>query len=648
MRPMRGRLVAIGFGVAVTTAVSAQQSPPPTFRTLVDAVQVDAFVTDRTGNPVRNLRLEDFELLEEGRPQVITSFSEVNIPITPPPPFSPTAVRPDVATNTGSEGRLYVIALDEVGADLALRARHYLTTLIERHFEASDVGVVVNIGRGLSSQAQDFTSDRGLLLAAISRLKGWPSSISLPGPKPEPEPPEFAARSRAAALKALIASLASVQGRRKALIYITENVGDVYSVIDYKSGVRSLEFEDLRTAMTDAMRGGVAIYAINACGLSPGGTLGETLANETAPCDIDLDRAAAFRKMSEATGGFAVVNSNSVSDAFERIVRESSNYYILGFTSTNDRRDGLYRRLDVRVRRPGLTVRARDGYIAPSRSPARTANARTNTAAPGGVRDVIAIPLANGAVPMRVFAAAFKGTKGSDARVVITAEFDASRLGLAASGGTMRGSLELASAAISAAGKVTRGQPHLIDVALKPESYAQAAAHGLRTQSAMTLSPGRYQLRVAGGNSQAGKIGSVMYDLDVPDFRNGRLALSAVALSTTGPERPVSVMPAAANVLPFFPTLSREFAAGAQISLYVEAYDNQGRNATPIELKVEVLGDRLQVVRSGSDRRARTAKGTETFVVAVPLDVSPGNYVLRVEASIGADAISRDIPIRVR
>jgi hypothetical protein len=301
----------------------------------------------------------------------------------------------------------------------------------------------------------------------------------------------------------------------------------------------------------------------------------------------------------------------------------------------------------VRVRRPGLTVRARDGYIAPSRSPTRTANSRTNTT-PSALRDVIATPLANGAVPMKVFAAAFKGTKGSDARVVVTAEFDASRLGFAASGGTMRGSLELASAAVSAAGKVTRSQPHVVDVALKPESYAQATAHGLRTQSAMTLSPGRYQLRVAGGNSQAAKIGSVMYDLDVPDFRTGRLALSAVALSTTGPDRPVSVIPAAANLLPFFPTLSREFASGTQISLYVEAYDNHGRNSTPIELKVEVRGQQGQVVRSGSDRRARTAKGTETFVVAVPLDVNPGTYVLRVEATMGADAASRDIPIRVR
>ena len=645
---MTPRLAALGFAAAITTAVSAQQ-PAPTFRAQVEAVQVDVFVTDRDGNPVRDLRLEDFELLEDGRPQTITSFSEVIIPITVPPPFSAGTPRPDVATNSGGEGRLYVIALDEIGADLALRARHFLTTFIERHFEPNDVGVVVNVGRAMSTAAQDFTSDRGLLLAAINRLQGGfgaPPSLDQPGAW-RPDRSSLAQRSRAAALKALIASLTSIQGRRKALIYITQEVGDVYSVIDYKGGVRSHEFDDLRAAMTEAMRGGVAIYTIDPCGLTPGGSLGETEANVAGVCDADLERMAAFRKLSEATGGFAVVNSNSFGQALERMVKENSNYYLLGFTSTNDRRDGRYRRLEVRTKRPGLAVRARDGYIAPSGSPGRSAGTRTNATATTGIRDVIANPLSNGAVPMKVYAGAFKGAKGNLANVVITTELDVSRLALAANSGVMRGRLELASAAISAGGKVTRGAPQSLDLALKAESYEQAVAHGLRVQSVIALPPGRYQLRVAGGNPQAAKIGSVMYDLDVPDFRKGQLALSAMALSTDT-DRPVTVIPTAANVLPFFPTLSREFVTGTRISLYVEVYDNaDGRARNPVELKVEVRDHQGTIVRSGSDRRTRAATGTETFLVALPLDVGAGDYSLHVEAASGGDSISRDIPVRV-
>ena len=648
MRRMTPRLAGLGFTAAIVTAVSAQQ-PAPTFRAQVEAVQVDVFVTDRDGNPVRDLRLEDFELLEDGKPQTITSFSEVIIPINAPPPFSPGTPRLDVATNSGGEGRLYVIALDEVGADLALRARHFLTTFIERHFEPNDVGVVVNVGRALSAAAQDFTSDRGLLLAAINRLQGgWGVPPETPGEPWRRDRSPLAQRARAAALKGLIASLAGIHGRRKALIYITEEIGDVYSVIDYKGGVRSLEFDDLRAAMTEAMRGGVAFYTIDPCGLTAGGFLGETAANVAGVCDADLERMAAFRKLSEATGGFAVVNSNSFGQALERMVKENSNYYLLGFTSTNDRRDGRYRRLEVRAKRPGLTVRARDGYIAPSGSPGRSAGTRTNATATAGIRDVIASPLSNGAVPMKVFAAAFKGSKDNEARVVITAEFDASRLGFTGTSGIMRAQIELASAAVSAGGKVTRGQPQVIDLALKPDSYAQALAHGFRTQSSITLPPGRYQLRVAGGNTQAAKVGSVMYDLDVPDFRKERLALSAVALSTMEADRPVTVIPAASNVLPFFPTLNRAFASGTRISLYLEVYDNaDGRARNPVELKVEVRDHQGQIVRSGSDRRTRAAKGTETFVVALPLDVGAGDYSLHVVATSGGDSVSRDIPIRI-
>lgn len=611
-----GRVLALGLAGAIGTALSAQQ--PPTFRAQIETIQVDAFVTDRTGQPVTNLRLDDFEILEDGKTQVITSFSEVSIPINPPPPFSPTAPRPDVATNGGTDGRLYVIALDTVGPALALRARHFLRAFIERHFEPNDVGVVVSVGRARAGAAQDFTSDRALLIAAIDRLNGWA----------EPDP--FAQRHRAAALKALLASLAKIPGR-KALIYITEEVGDVYGVVDYGGGVRLQEFDDLRAAMTDAMRGGVAIYTINPCGLSPGGALGETEAAESSGCRADLDGMANLRALSSATGGFSVVNSNRIDEAMEQMVRENSSYYILGFTSTNDKRDGGYRRLDVRARRPGLTVRARDGYIAPSR-----AQPRTDAPRPVTLRDVIASPIANGAVPMTAFAAAYKGPRGKDSVVVITAELDAARLDLTEIEGRVRGRIELTAAAVSAAGKVTHGATTTSELSLRPESFAQVVKAGLRLRSTMTLVPGRYQLRIAAGNTQTGTIGSVMYDLDVPEFDKGRMTMSPVALSTGG------TGPAAS-------TARREFAAGTPLSLYVEVYDNSaGRDSHTIELAADLRDVGGLSMRSARDRRVRTTKGTETFFMAVPLDVDAGSYVLHVEATTGNASVSRDIPIAVR
>jgi hypothetical protein len=108
-------------------------------------------------------------------------------------------------------------------------------------------------------------------------------------------------------------------------------------------------------------------------------------------------------------------------------------------------------------------------------------------------------------------------------------------------------------------------------------------------------------------------------------------------------------MPKGANVLPFFPTLNREFAAGTRISLYVEVYDNAGgRQPNALELKVEVRDQQGQTVRTGSDRRTRTAKGTETFLVEVPLNIDAGRYALHVEVTSGKDSVSSDVPITIR
>src|SRR5262245_13400710 len=113
-------LAALLAGAACAVGLRAQQpapqEPPPIFRVQVDAIELDAFVTDALGNPVTDLEPADFEVLEDGRPQTITSFSLVNIPIerVERPLFSPREIEPDVQTNIRGEGRLYVIALDEV------------------------------------------------------------------------------------------------------------------------------------------------------------------------------------------------------------------------------------------------------------------------------------------------------------------------------------------------------------------------------------------------------------------------------------------------------------------------------------------------------------------------------------------------------
>src|SRR5689334_3506749 len=105
------------LSAAQQPASSAQaEQPPLTFRVEANFVEVDGFVSDAAGKPVSDLKATDFQLLEDGKPQQVSAFSYVNIPIVRAdrPLFSPTAIEPDVETNIGMDGRVYLFVLDDL------------------------------------------------------------------------------------------------------------------------------------------------------------------------------------------------------------------------------------------------------------------------------------------------------------------------------------------------------------------------------------------------------------------------------------------------------------------------------------------------------------------------------------------------------
>jgi hypothetical protein len=136
-------------GTLIAPAVIAQQTeqPPLTFRVEANFVEVDAFVSDPAGKPISDLRAGDFQLLEDGKPQMVTAFSYVNIPIARAdrPLFSPTAIEPDVDTNVGMNGRVYLVVLDDLHVDLTRgpRVKESLHRFFERNFGANDLAAVI-------------------------------------------------------------------------------------------------------------------------------------------------------------------------------------------------------------------------------------------------------------------------------------------------------------------------------------------------------------------------------------------------------------------------------------------------------------------------------------------------------------------------
>ena len=350
-------------------------------------------------------------------------------------------------------------------------------------------------------------------------------------------------------------------------------------------------------------------------------------------------------------------SSNSFDDAFNRIVQENSTYYVLGFSSTNERRDGRNRKLDVRVKRPGLTVRSRAGYMAPMRNERPPDPPKPSANVSAGVAEALRSTVAVSGLPVRVFAAPFKGS-GRDATVVMAVEVDASQLGVVEKDGTHVGTLEVSYFSTDMKNKFYPGQTQTARLTLRPDTYAQVMKTGIRMVLETTLAPGRYQMRIAAGNRE-NKAGSVVYDLDVPDYTKAPLVLSGIAIGSAATSQ-IMTMNAKSVFLASLPgniTATREFAAGDVLGLYVEAYENlQSTTSHTVIFSAELRAEGGTVVRKVSDERSSTElqgkRGGYGFNAQLGLDdVAPGLYVVHVEARANAGdrpTVSKDIQIRVR
>jgi VWFA-related protein len=674
---MRHGLASVVAVLLAGVALVAQQPLTPTFRVQVEAIEIDAFVTDAQGNPVTGLTIDDFRIFEDGKPQVITSFSPIDIPFErqAQPLDAPGTTEPDVQTNDRGDGRLYMFALDEVTGDQALRTRAFLRRFLEQNFAANDRAAVVFIGQQNGAVAQPFTNNRRLLLTAINRYTGVFPGEAAPGVaenNPQEAAParalleglaqakhkeaEIGDRRKMDSFRSIAEMMASLHGRRKALLIFTAGLPPaIFRALAYHGGVLTLAEEAAHAAVMAATRGSVTIYPIDPRGLSPEGGLAEADAPSIRDTGSDdsakngtgqMDDRMSLSALAQATGGFALVNSNSFNETFDRIVRENSTYYLLGFTSSNDKRDGRHRDLQVRVNRPGLQVRARDGYVAPLKNERPFVEARSVPSLSAPVSAALTNPLADGAVHIRVFAAPLR-REAKTALVAIAAEIDPSALGLVERDRTFTGRLELGFLATDVRGKVYQGEHYAVNLGLKAETYDVARQQGLRVLSEMRLAPGRYQLRLAAGNP-AGKAGNVVYDLLVPDFSAAPLMLSGIALTSAATSGAATLAPKdpLKEFLPRPVTARREFDAGDTLAIFGEAYDNVSPPGSPtIDVIVELRSQDGRLVRTESAHTSR-------FTIALPLaDIAAGQYVIHVDAHTTSGpprTAVRDIPIRVR
>jgi VWFA-related protein len=686
-------------------ARQGQQPSAPVFRSRVDVIEIELRAVDSHGAAIVDLDRADVEVLENGRRQEITAFARVSTPHAAAAPSSPLPdwfAPPDVVSNRAdSASRIFVLVLDDLHVDRrnTMHVKQAARRFVEQYVQPGDlVSVVYTSVR--PDAAQDFTSDRRLLVAAIDkfigrklapatvermaqyntfyRARGRPQFEDLRDPQDGER--AFNARSALGSIEALSGVLARVTGRRKAALVFSEGLDYDLSGLRTRgrlpstsSGATSLPSTlptgaseadalgrpdvhsyahdvllSLQSAIGAASRANVALYTMDV----QGGNTGDAVADLGAALDdpsLGLTASNVHQEMRDAqealvvlaenTGGFAALTPSNYEGAFSRIVRESSEYYLLAYSPSNPAPDGTYRDITVKVNRPGVRVSARRGYYAP-RQPIKRGFRFEAPGISDATSALVMAPVPASGLALDVQTIALRRDK-KKTDVIVTTYVNGRDLGGPAPQVEVMNALELAVIAIDSGGKVHAANGRVIQIQLDRDASHIMRHAGYRIVSRLQVPPGRYQIRQAVRERNGGRQGSVFADIEVPGFTE-RLSMGGLLLtSARAAIVPTSVEPETYERLTVLPSVRRAFSAQDELTVATEIY--QRSRPRDIELTATVTDS------AGRERyRQRTPvaagefrSGASLFKLRIPLTDVDGDLMLTLEGRPAGSATER-------
>jgi VWFA-related protein len=606
----------------VVTPIAQTAIPPagqqlPTFRTGVDIVELDVTVLDKDRHPIKGLTADDFTILEGGKPQSIVAFSSVDVPAAAP--YSAAWIRDaplDVVSNL-ENARLVTIVMDDAytGQSPAItkRAKDIARAAIDQ-LGPRDLASVVFTFMG---RMQNYTADRSALIRAVDSFVPKVGNGGLPL--------SCDPRLRSCDIETLstvASTLASAPPGRKILILVSGgrrfSFGGIGGSGVPSSATHRNEAPGLVAAFSALQRANVTIYAFDVQGLTTGVSAGRSGIN-TSPFSLaggvsDLSNES-LHAFANSTGGRAITNTNDPADGVADAFREIGTYYFVGFRSTaaGDRQE--FRKIQVKLNRPGVNVRTRNGYYTPGKS--------------SGPVDVIN-GLPGGDLPLQATAAVFAAPGRSSGEVLLAAALDP--------------------AARDLIGKSIDLTATLLDLDGRPCGTQHGSTSVGAPQAAplhLSAEPGRYLVQLS---AQAeGRSGVVVVDVEVPNF--SRDALSASGL----------IMGRAANShlndtglpdLPFLPSTQRQFQSTDDVAAFLRVYEGGSGKTATVRMSAKIT-DEKNVVRSKNDAVLEatnfSAARSADYSLPLPLaQLSPGRYLLEVDARLGDRRVQRTARFTVR
>jgi len=667
-------LVAVGAGLAAQGRGSAPPPPPqdqqPTFRARVDSVSVDAAVTDKNGQPVTDLKAEDFEIREAGKVQQIETFRLIQIPENEPigPEAAPAILSSsDMAREAANPAnRLFIIFLDDYHTRLgnSLNVRQQLAAFVSRLSSRDLVAIMYPLS---SVMGATFTRDHDGTAAALMQFKGrkydyhplnqYEESISN-------QPPEVQEQIRnelvIGTLKSTCALTATLREGRKTVLFISEGLAATLPPGAYVTNNRfpttptpvpttpqqqaaqqqaaqrqtSQEFfraTDLLTRQRDVYqictRGNTSVYSLDPRGLATGEFGAADVVNQDADRRVLLEATDSLRILADETNGKAIIGTNNPLPDLKKMIHELSSYYLMSYTSNVAPRDGKFHEIQVKVNRKDVEVKARKGYWAYSEEEVRRASAPVRSGPPAEVSEalddlaVIVEPTSRHTVGLWLGA-----VRGEDerARVTLVWETSAGIPDLIA----VRPE-QVVLTITSANGEVLFKGP----VPRDQSSYMPAG------QVTFPAPPGPMRIKMSVENARGQRLDNEDVTETVPDMSGTGMTIANPQVFRARTAFEVGTLRKSTTAVPI---VTRMFSRTERLLMRFEVY---GPGAAPPQVEMRLLNKMGEAIRT---LPPVTTPRANVFEAEVQLSsYPPGDYLIEIAATVGSEKTVRLMGIRV-
>ena len=678
---MAGLLV--GAMVSAQTLGLAQQQDAPgqtyTFKATANIVLTNVVVRDKkTGALVKDLKASDFTILEDKKPQKVSSFDYQNV--------DQAAVLAEKNTVSGKasigdlldrnlaatpqqlrDHRLIVVFFDlsSMQDEDIDRAVDAATDYVKTKMQPADLVALVSMSTGLTMD-QDFTSDKAALIKGLSKYNGTDTTGFGAGGNgstdgTSDDTSTFAADDSEYNSLNTDRELMAIRAIAKSL----ERVDQKKSMLYFSGGLTRNGIENqasLRAATNEATKANMAIYSVDSRGLqalppvgdASKGSLRGTSAYSGAAATAQLSANAASQEtlgtLSMDTGGKAFFDSNDFGPAFQQVQHDTEAYYIVGFKSTNQAQDGSYRHLSIKVNRPDVVIQYRPGYYAP----ADFKHAKTEDRELA-LSEQLRSDLPATDVALYLQALYFRLNENSF-YVPISLVVPGSQIHFI-QGKEDKANIDVIGQVKNSQGITVGNARDTIKLSLDPN--VNAKQKNIQYSTGFTLAPGKYHLKFVVRENQTGNMGSFETDLNVPDMKKLPLKLSSIVLAsqrvpnTAKPVRGATVSPLVRDGQEWVPNIAHVFRQDQHLYFLYEVYDPaHAKTDAPVpatgpglERRAPIGGVRvltsIEFILNGTKvyetpQVEATAinspdRGAVAFQFDVPLtDLKPGTYVCQV------------------